>query len=145
MGLIGPYGKEEKGPQGWPHPSLLLYIWGQGGTPKTQQQLILEIYYPCAVPPPQFTPPVIVSQCLGEALRGSHQQLRHHAVVLTELFLDPLLDQEFEGRHRAKRVLNSEVSYVRRLDRNQPRSESLRVRLLHPRSCNACASRSSRV
>ena len=21
MGLIGPYGKEEKGPQGWPHPS----------------------------------------------------------------------------------------------------------------------------
>ena len=34
---------------------------------------------------------------------------------------------------------------VRRLDRNQPRSESLRVRLLHPRSCNASASRSSRV
>ena len=29
-----------------------------------------------------------------------------------ELSLDPLLDQEFEGRHRAERVLNSEVSYV---------------------------------
>ena len=34
---------------------------------------------------------------------------------------------------------------VRRLDRNQPRSESLRVRLPHPRSCNASASRSTRV
>ena len=40
---------------------------------------------------------------------------RHHAVVLTELFyfLDTMLDQEFEGRHRAERVQNSEVSYVR--------------------------------
>ena len=34
---------------------------------------------------------------------------------------------------------------VRRLDRNQPRSESLRVRLLHPCSCNASGSRSTRV
>ena len=42
-------------------------------------------------------------------------QHRHHAVVLTKLSLDPLLDQEFEGRHRAERVLNSEVPYVRYL------------------------------
>ena len=35
--------------------------------------------------------------------------------MLTKLSLDPLLDQEFEGRHRAERVLNSEVSYVRYL------------------------------
>ena len=35
--------------------------------------------------------------------------------MLTELSLDPLLDQEFEGRHRAERVLNSEVPYVRYL------------------------------
>ena len=35
--------------------------------------------------------------------------------MLTELSLDTLLDQEFEGRHRAERVLNSEVSYVRYL------------------------------
>ena len=27
------------------------------------------------------------------------------------------LDQELEGRHRAKRVLNTEVPYVRYLDR----------------------------
>ena len=30
-----------------------------------------------------------------------------------ELSLDTLLDQEFEGRHRAERVQNSEVPYVR--------------------------------
>ena len=28
------------------------------------------------------------------------------------LSLNTLLDQEFEGRHRAERVLNSEMSYV---------------------------------
>ena len=35
--------------------------------------------------------------------------------MLTELIysLDTLLDQEFEGRHRAERVQNSEVPYVR--------------------------------
>ena len=36
-----------------------------------------------------------------------------HAVVLTKLSLDTLLDQEFEGRHRAERVQSSEVPYVR--------------------------------
>ena len=35
--------------------------------------------------------------------------------MLTELiyFLDPLLDQEIEGHHRAEPVQNSEVPYVR--------------------------------
>ena len=33
--------------------------------------------------------------------------------MLTELSLDTLLDQEFEGCHRAERVQNSEVPYVR--------------------------------
>ena len=37
--------------------------------------------------------------------------------MLTELSFDPLLDQEIEGRHRAERVLNTEVLYVRYLDR----------------------------
>ena len=32
--------------------------------------------------------------------------------MLMKLSLDPLLDQEFEGRHRAERVLNSEVLYI---------------------------------
>ena len=44
--------------------------------------------------------------------------------MLTELSLDPLLDQEFKGRHRAERVLNSEV--LDRLDRED-------VRLHQPR------------
>ena len=35
--------------------------------------------------------------------------------MLTELSLDTLLDQELEGRHRAERVQNSEVLYVRYL------------------------------
>ena len=64
-------------------------------------------------PPPWFTPPVIFTLCLGEALRESHHHHRHHAVVLTILSLDPLLDQEFEGRHRVERVQNSEVPYFR--------------------------------
>ena len=34
-----------------------------------------------------------------------------------ELSLDPLLDQELEGRHRAEHVLNTKVPYVRYLDR----------------------------
>ena len=37
--------------------------------------------------------------------------------MLTELSLNPLLDQELEGRHRVERVLNTEVTYVRFLDR----------------------------
>ena len=41
----------------------------------------------------------------------------------------PQLDQEFEGRHRAKRVLNAEVPYVQyldRLDREDVRLHELR-------------------
>ena len=33
--------------------------------------------------------------------------------MLPKLSLDTLLDQEFKGRHRAERVQNSEVPYVR--------------------------------
>ena len=33
--------------------------------------------------------------------------------MLTELSLDPLLDQEIEGRHRDERVQIVEVSYLR--------------------------------
>ena len=61
-------------------------------------------------PPPHFTPPVIFTYCLGEALHGSLHHHRHHAVVLMKLSLETLLDQEFEGSHRAKGVYNSEVS-----------------------------------
>ena len=52
-----------------------------------------------------------------------------------ELSLDPLLDQEFEGRHRAERVLNTEVPYVRYLDRLDRED----VRLHQPRLTSASA------
>ena len=55
--------------------------------------------------------------------------------MLTELSLDPLLDQEFEGRHRAERVLNTEVPYVRYLDRLDRED----VQLHQPRQPNASA------
>ena len=51
----------------------------------------------------------------GGTAHGSLHHHRHHAVVLMELSLNTLLDQEFEGRHRAERVQNSEVPYVRYL------------------------------
>ena len=35
--------------------------------------------------------------------------------MLTKLSLDTLLDQEFEGRHRAERVLNTEVPCIQYL------------------------------
>ena len=50
--------------------------------------------------------------------------------MLTELSLDPLLDQELEGRHRAKRVLNTEVPYVWYLDRLD--REDIQVQLHQP-------------
>ena len=46
-----------------------------------------------------------------------------------KLSLDPLLDQELEGRHRVERVLSAEVLYVRyldRLDREDVRLHELR-------------------
>ena len=41
-----------------------------------------------------------------------HQD-RHHAVVLTELSLEALLNREFVGHHRAERVQIAEVSIIR--------------------------------
>ena len=37
--------------------------------------------------------------------------------MLKKLSLDPLLDQELKGHHHVERVLNTEVPYVRNLDR----------------------------
>jgi hypothetical protein len=77
-------------------------LYTEGGPP------IAHINYskPCAAPPAPFTPLVVFSERLGEALLGVLHRHRHHAVMLTELiyYLDVLLDQEDEGRHRATRV-----------------------------------------
>ena len=55
--------------------------------------------------------------------------------MLTKLSREALLDCEFVGRHRAERVLNSEVLYVWYLDR----SDREDVRLHEPRCHNASA------
>ena len=107
-----------------------LYTWE--GAPQRHTKVSLSRV---RCPPPQVTPPVKASYFLGEALRGSHHHHRHRTVVLTELSLDPQLDQEFKGRHRAERVLNTEVSYVR----CQDRSDREDVRLHQPRCHNASA------
>ena len=85
-----------------------LYIHGEGVPRRHTTTYVSRVRRP----PPQITPSVIFSWCLGEALRESLHHHCHHAVVLTELSLDTLLDQEFKGHHRAERVQNSEVSYV---------------------------------
>ena len=47
-----------------------------------------------------------------------------------ELSLEALLDREFEGRHRAERVLNSEVPCVRYLDRSDREDVRLHLRVV---------------
>ena len=98
-------------PPTWAHPSCSppppTYIYVGRGCLEHTTNIVSRVRRP----PPQFTPPVIFTYCLGEALRGSLHH--HHAVVLMKLSLDTLLYQEFEGRHRAERVQNSEVPYVR--------------------------------
>ena len=44
-------------------------------------------------PPPPYSTSVISSRSLGEALRGSLHHHRHHAIVLTELIPEALLDR----------------------------------------------------
>ena len=63
-----------------------------------------------------------------------HQD-RHHAIVLMELSLDTLLGQEFDGRHRAERVLELGCAVVSVLDRSGRED----VRLHQPRCANASA------
>ena len=64
-------------------------------------------------------PSTIVLDNIVVVLRRSpatvEHQDRHHAVLLTKLSLDPLLDQEFEGRHRAERVQIMEVPCIQYL------------------------------
>ena len=89
-----------------PGPALM---GGQGGTPK-HINCFSRVWCPSTI-----YSPVILSQCLGEALRISHHQHRHHAVVLPELiyYFAHLAGSRRRGHHRAKCVLNMEVSYVR--------------------------------
>ena len=64
------------------------------------------------MPPSTIVLDNIVAELRRSPATVEHQD-RHHDIVLTELSLDTLLDQELEGRHRAARVQNLEVPYVR--------------------------------
>ena len=78
-------------PLAWPHllPLAPLYT-GAGGTPYTQQ-LISDLLAMCGAPS------TIILDNIVAVLRQSpatvEHQDRHHAVMLTELFPDTLLDQ----------------------------------------------------
>ena len=100
-------------------------------------------------PPPLPCPPPL-PRCLAKACEIATLLHHHHAVVLLldgvfpNLSLSPCWIKAWETSPGCTCVERG-GAVVRRLDRNQPRSESLRVRLLHPRSCNASASQSTRV
>ena len=94
--------------------------------------------------------PSPLSRCLAKPCRIATLLHHHHAVVLLldgvflNLSLSPCWIKAWKTSPGCTCVERG-GAVVRRLDRNQPRSESLRVRLLHLRSCNASASRSTRV
>ena len=61
------------------------------------------------------------SVVLSEALPENHELHYHHAIVLLEFslnFSSPLVGSRRRRRHRAERLLNSEVPCVRYLDRS---------------------------
>ena len=100
-------------------------------------------------PSPLPSPPPL-PRCLAKPCGIATLLHHHHAVVLLldgvfpNLSLSPCWIKAWETSPGCTCVERG-GAVVRRLDRNQPRSESLRVRLPHPRSCNASASRSTRV
>ena len=100
-------------------------------------------------PSPLPSPPPL-PQCLAKPCRIATLLHHHNAVVLLldgvfpNLSLSPCWIKAWEMSPGCTFVEHG-GTVLRCLDRNQPRSESLRVRLLHLRSCNASASRSTRV
>jgi hypothetical protein len=75
-------------------PSRIQILLGAHLGPSTTRQLLSHMRRP----PPPFTPLVIFSVCLGEALLRSLHHHRHHTVVLPELITTSLclLDQDGE-------------------------------------------------
>ena len=98
---------------------------------------------------PTILPPRL-SWCLAKPCWSPALLHHHHTVVLLldgvfpNLSFSPCWIKAWETSPDCTCVERG-GTVLRCLDRNQPRSESLRVRLPHPRSCNASASRSTRV
>ena len=90
--------------------SSLLYIRGQG-TPQ-RHKFIIGILAVCGAPSTvtHLGHIVVVLRRSPAPVTSSSPSPRCRA---DETLPRPQLDQEYEGRHRAERVLNTEVSYVR--------------------------------
>ena len=127
------------GAQPLPLPLYILEVFGAARDMRTS--LFRRSLTP--LPPP-------LPRCLAKPCGIATLLHHHHAVVLLldgvfpNLSLSPCWIKAWETSPGCTCVERG-GAVVRRLDRNQPRSESLRVRLLHPRSCNASASRSRMV
>ena len=119
------------------------YIYLRFGLPYTHEKVS---FWCCPTP----LPPPPLPRCLAKPCGIATLLHHHHAVVLLldgvfpNLSLSPCWIKAWETSPGCTCVERG-GTVLRCLDRNQPRSESLRVRLPHPRSCNASASRSTRV
>ena len=105
-------------------PPALLYIWGRGHPIDTQVDYLAV----CGSPSTDFHLGhiVVVLRRSPAPVTSSSPSPRRRA---DETLPRPQLDQEYEGRHRSERVLNTEVPCVRYLDR----SDREDVRLHQPR------------
>ena len=94
--------------------------------------------------PPPLPSPAPLPRCLAKPCKIAPLLLHHHAVVLLldgvfpNLSLSPCWIKAWETSPGCT-CIERGGAVVWRLDRNQPRSESLRVRRRHPHSCNASA------
>ena len=118
------------GAQPLPFPYIYRYFWG---CQRHESPSLLAQPYPS---------PSSSLAVLGEALLECHAPPpppRRRAAagwIFPNLSLSPCWIKAWEMSPGCTCVERG-GAVVRRLDRNQPRSDSLRVRLLHPHSCNA--------
>ena len=138
---------------GWPHPLGGNPRWGHSPSPSPiysggfgaaiHMRLSFSWRSPTALPPP-------LPRCLAKPCRIATLLHHHHAVmllldgVIANLSLSPCWIKASETSPGCTCVERG-GTVVRCLDRIWSRSESLRERLHRPRSCNASASRPSRV